>query len=106
MHLDVIIHIPLIKIIKNFSLLNSDEIKFVRNPNSHIDFIIYSKINKQIILCIEVDGYQYHENNLDQLKRDKIKNSILDKYNIPLERFATNHSQEIEKLKNCLKNLV
>lgn len=106
LHLDVIIHIPLIKIIKNFSLLNSDEIKFVRNPNSHIDFIIYSKINKQIILCIEVDGYQYHENNLDQLKRDKIKNSILDKYNIPLERFATNHSQEIEKLKNCLKNLV
>ncbi len=67
-----------------------------------VNFIIYSKINKQIILCIEVDGYQYHENNLDQLKCDKIKNSILDKYNIPLKRFATNHSQEIEKLKNLV----
>lgn len=106
LHLDVVLHRQLRVIIKDFSLLNEEEIKFVNNENTHIDFLIYSKINKQIVLAIEVDGYKYHENNPIQLKRDKLKDEILEKYNIPIIRFATNASQESKKLKECLKKLV
>ncbi|MDN5103867.1 AAA domain-containing protein [Aliarcobacter butzleri] len=106
LHLDVVLHRQLCVIIKDFSLLNEEEIKFVNNENTHIDFLIYSKINKQIVLAIEVDGYKYHENNPIQLKRDKLKDEILEKYNIPIIRFATNASQESKKLKECLKKLV
>lgn len=106
LHLDVVLHRQLSVIIKDFSLLNEEETKFVNNENTHIDFLIYSKINKQIVLAIEVDGYKYHENNPIQLKRDKLKDEILEKYNIPIIRFATNASQESKKLKECLKKLV
>ncbi|MFW2611012.1 DUF2726 domain-containing protein [Aliarcobacter butzleri] len=68
--------------------------------------MIYSKINKQIVLAIEVDGYKYHEDSQIQKKRDKLKDEILEKYNIPIIRFATNASQESKKLKECLKKLV
>jgi hypothetical protein len=105
-HLGVFLNYSLNKIIKDTSLLNDEEKTFVENQWSHIDFIIYSKINKQIVLAIEVDGWSFHENNPKQLKRDAIKDSVLDKYSIPLIRFATNGSQEEEKLFKYLKNLV
>jgi len=105
-HLGFFLDYSLNKIIKDTSLLNDEEKTFVENPWSHIDFIIYSKINKQIVLAIEVDGWAFHENNPKQLKRDKIKDNVLDKYNIPLIRFATNGSQEEEKLFNYLKSLL
>ncbi|MCG3650680.1 AAA domain-containing protein [Aliarcobacter butzleri] len=106
LHLDVVLHRQLRVIIKDFSLLNEEETKFVNNENTHIDFLIYSKINKQIVLAIEVDGYKYHEDSPIQKKRDKLKDEILEKYNIPIIRFATNASQESKKLKECLKKLV
>lgn len=106
LHLDVVLHRQLRVIIKDFTLLNEEETKFVNNENTHIDFLIYSKINKQIVLAIEVDGYKYHEDSQIQKKRDKLKDEILEKYNIPIIRFATNASQESKKLKECLKKLV
>ncbi|KAB7887143.1 AAA domain-containing protein [Poseidonibacter ostreae] len=105
-HLRFVLNISLNRIIKDTSLLNEEELTFVKNPWSHIDFIIYSTITKLPILAIEVDGYAFHENNSKQLKRDKIKNCILRKSNIPLIRFPTNGSQEEEKLFKLLKELV
>lgn len=105
-HLGVMLNYSLNKIIKDTSLLNDEEKTFVESQWSHIDFIIYSKINKQIVLAIEVDGWAFHENNPKQLIRDKIKDNVLDKYSIPMIRFATNGSQEEEKLFKYLKNLV
>jgi len=105
-YLGVFLNYSLNKIIKDTNLLNDEEKTFVENPWSHIDFIIYSKINKQIVLAIEVDGWAFHENNPKQLKRDKIKDGILNKYDIPLIRFATNGSGEEEKLFKMLKNIL
>ena len=55
---------------------------------------------------IEVDGVKYHENNPTQLKRDKLKDSILEKYNIPIIRFPTNGSEEEKKLLKKLKYII
>jgi len=104
-HLGKILHFPLNKLIKDTNFLNTDEFKFVQNPLTHIDFLIYNKINKQAILVIEVDGVAFHENNPTQLKRDKLKDNILEKYNIPIIRFATNGSEEEKKLFNKLKEI-
>lgn len=97
-HLTKALHVPLNRIIKNLSFLDNDEEKFVLNPNTHVDFIIYSKVTKELTLIIEVDGIKYHENNPSQLKRDHLKDRILDKYNIPIIRFKTNESREKERL--------
>lgn len=102
---DVLIHFPMNMLIKDVSLLTEEEIRYAMHPNTHFDFIIYNKISKQIVLVIEVDGFQFHKEGTKQAERDKMKNTILDKYNIPYIRFSTNGSNEKEKLKNKLNDL-
>lgn len=75
-------------IIRETRRLDTREADFVNNGDS-IDFVIY-KQDKKCTLIIEVDGFEYHENNPEQLKRDAVKNSIPDKYAIHLLRLATN----------------
>lgn len=104
-HLDKVFNRPLNTLIKDTSELSMKEFKFVQNPSTHIDFLIYNKITKLPVLAIEVDGVTFHENNPVQLERDKLKDSILKKYNIPMIRFATNGSEEEKKLLNKLKDV-
>ena len=58
------------------------------------------------MLVIEVDGYAYHNVNQRQQKRDKMKNEILEKYGIPIERFNTTGSNEKQRLKNTLDTII
>lgn len=104
-NLNKVFNLPLNRLIKDTSLLTSDEQKFSQNDWSHLDFLIYNKINKQAVLAIEVDGVAYHENNPIQLKRDRLKDSILEKYSIPIIRFPTNGSEEEKKLRKKLKEI-
>ena len=75
-------------------------------PETHVDFVIYSKISKKILLVIEVDGYQFHKEGTRQAERDKLKNKILDRYEIPYVRLATNGSGEMELLSSKLQELM
>lgn len=68
--------------------------------------MIFRKIDKSPVLVVEVDGYNFHQNNAKQLERDKLKDSILEKYNIPILRLPTNGSGEEEKLKEKLKDII
>lgn len=95
---------PLRKLIKDQSILNKEELQFI-NRNSHVDFLIYNKFDKKPILAIEVDGYKYH-NKKEQIIRDKKKESILQKCNIPLLRVKTNESKEKEKLIEKLDKII
>ncbi len=92
-------------LIKDKSYLNERELKFV-NTNSHLDFCIYRKMDKKTILVIEVDG-RFHFRK-EQIKRDRIKNEILNKYDIPLLRLATHGDREedkiLKKLDKVLRN--
>lgn len=101
---------PLRKLVKDRSILNAEEIKFI-DHNSHVDLYIYiyiyNKFNKKPVLAIEVDGFYFH-NTKEQKIRDQKKDSILMKCNIPLLRFKTNGCREeekiIEKLDFIIKN--
>lgn len=92
-------------LIRDISQLTKEELQYVNNRAS-LDFVIYRKIGKSCVMAIEVDGFKYHENNPKQLNRDRLKDSILEKYKIPLLRLPTNHSGEEEKIKKMLEELL
>lgn len=98
-------HIPLKHLISDDSKLTDEERRFAGNRNTHIDFLIFSKLDYQPVLAVEVDGYAFHAANERQLERDAKKNEILKKYNIPLERFATTGSSEKERLEAALRRV-
>ena len=103
--LDVICHLPLNMLIRNPNLLNDEECRYVMNPATHLDFLIYNCISKKPVLAIEVDGFHFHKEGTRQAERDKIKNRILELYEIPYLRFATNGSGEKERLSEKLQEL-
>lgn len=104
--LDVVCHLPVNNLIKNYELLNERECQYARNPATHVDFLIYNRIGKKPVLAIEVDGYEYHKENKVQDSRDLLKNHIMEVYEIPLLRFKTNGSGEKEKIIEMLDKLI
>lgn len=104
--LDVVCHFSLNMLIKNPELLNEQECQYVMNPATHLDFLIYNRIGKKPVLAIEVDGYEYHKEGTAQASRDRLKNHIMELYEIPLLRFKTNGSGEREKITEMLDKLV
>lgn len=101
-----VMHIPLNALSIDFDGLTAEERKFAENKGAHVDFLIYNRLDKEVLLAIEVDGVQYHRNNEKQQKRDRWKDSILQKNNLPLLRIATNESGEKERLIEKLSGLV
>jgi hypothetical protein len=105
-NLGIVTHLPLKEIFKNLNKLDDNELRFVTNTDSHVDFMIFNKVNKQPVLAIEVDGYNFHKEGTKQFERDNTKNIIFDKYDLPLMRFSTNGSGEKERLISKLNQLV
>lgn len=98
-------HIPLRSLIKDFSILMQEEIKYAKHPNTHIDFLIFNKLSKQPLLAIEVDGFHYHKKGTRQFERDSLKNAILKKCGLQVLRLETIGSKEKEKILSSLKCL-
>lgn len=79
--------------------------KYFVKKGSAVDFLIYHKMDKHCVMVIEVDGVTNHENNKIQLERDRVKDSILKKYGIPVLRLKTNGSDEENRIKNKLDDI-
>jgi len=101
----VVCHLPLNSLLRDLSKLTDEEAKYALNPLTHLDFALYNKISKKILAAIEVDGYTYHKAGTRQAERDTLKNSVLEKYEIPLLRFSTTGSGEKERLIELLSGL-
>lgn len=104
-NLDIEVHVPLMNILSDTTLLNQEEIQFATNTWTHIDFIIFNKMDKKLVIAIEVDGYYFHREGTRQQEKDNIKNKILEKYDIPLIRLNTTGSGEEEILENKIKEI-
>ena len=104
-NLDIVVHIPLIDILANDDLLNEEEKSYANNDWTHIDFVIFNKMDKKMVLAIEVDGYYYHKEGTKQQERDKLKDKILKKYEIPLIRLSTTGSEEKKTLEEKIKKI-
>ncbi|WP_237648686.1 AAA domain-containing protein [Sediminibacillus terrae] len=104
--LDFVMHQPLRMLIKDPTVLTPEERKFAMNIFTHTDFVIFNKLDKMPVLVVEVDGHAFHANNPVQQERDKMKDRILKKYGITIERMETTGSEEELKLRNKLLKLV
>lgn len=103
--LNVALHVPLRMIIRDSSLLSSEEEGFVMHPNSHVDFLIYDSVGKRPKCAIEVDGVAFHKDSGRQAERDKMKNKIFKKYELPLHRFRTDESGEEKRIVDILESI-
>lgn len=105
-HLGIFCHTPLRNIIRDWSLLDENEKKYISHYSTHLDFLIINHVTKKPVLAIETDGYTYHHDETEQHQRDIMKNHILEAYNLPLIRLKTNESGEKEKIVSSLKSVV
>lgn len=92
------------KLQRDFSMLNKDEIKYLKN-GARVDFAFYYKSGKEPVAILEVDGHKYHRYPKQKIK-DDMKDNILKKLGIPFQRFSTNGSEEELKLRKFLDNLL
>ena len=105
-NLDYVMHQPLKMLIRNPEKLDDDECRFAMNILTHTDFVIFNKLDKMPVLVVEVDGYAFHVNNPKQCERDEMKDTILEKYGIPILRVKTNESGEETRLHNKLTQVL
>ena len=97
------VHVSLSNVVKDYTLLDTAETVYARNPLTHLDFLLYSKVDKQPILAIEVDGTSFHAPGSRQAERDRMKNSILQKCGLPLLRIRTDESNEEQRIIEALR---
>lgn len=97
------VHVSLATLVRNDAALTDTEWNYVRNPLTHVDFLLFRKMDKSSVLAIEVDGTRFHEVGSRQAVRDKMKNHILERCGIALLRLRTDGSGEDEKLRAALQ---
>lgn len=97
------VHVSLATLVRNDAALTDTEWNYVRNPLTHVDFLLFRKMDKSPVLAIEVDGTRFHEVGSKQAVRDKMKNHILERCGIALLRLRTDGSGEDEKLRAALQ---
>ncbi len=95
-------HYQLRNLIKDTALLETErESQFARSSKTHVDFLLYNRWSKKPVLAIEVDGTTFHASP-EQQERDNLKDSILERYGIPIKRFSTDGSSEHAQLRQAL----
>lgn len=105
-HLGVFCHTPLRTIIRDWSLLNDEERKYISHYATHLDFLIVNHVSKKPLLAIETDGYNFHNEETDQYRRDEMKDHILEVYGLPLLRLSTTGSGEKGRIVRALENII
>ncbi len=101
----IALQFPLSTLIKDTSGLTAEEAAYASHPWTRADFLIYRKVDKIPILVIEVDGYAFHREGSRQAERDVLKDSVLNKAEIPILRLSTTGSNERDRIKNKLKEV-
>lgn len=98
---------PLRLLVKDKSLFSEEELKFISDKRSHIDFLIVNKVTSEPVLAIEIDGESYHVEGSFHWQNDKMKDSIMEKCGIPLKRFRTKESiREEETLREMIRDVI
>ncbi len=104
-NLGVISHLSLRELFKNKDKLTEEELLYISRESTHVDFMIYNKLSKMPVLGIEVDGFNYHKEGTKQHERDIMKDTIFEKYGLPLLRLKTNGSREKEIITEKLNSI-
>ena len=100
------VHVSLATMVKDYEPLTAEERRYARNPLTHVDFLLFNRMDKQPVLAIEVDGTRFHEAGSKQAERDIKKNAILEKCSLPLLRLRTDGSGEAAKIQDSLQGVL
>ncbi len=100
------VHSSLATLVKDYSVLTEEETLYASNPLTHLDFLIFSTMNRAPLLAIEIDGTSFHSQGSAQTTRDLIKNSVLKKIHIPLLRIRTDESGEYSRIEEVLSKVI
>lgn len=105
-HIKALCNYPLRYLIRDISSLSQREVKYARHPSTHIDFLIINRVTKEPLLAIETDGYSFHNEKTKQFERDRMKDHILESFQLPLLRLSTvGHGEEqriVDSLMKCI----
>ena len=82
--------------------MTAEETVYARNPLTHVDFLLFRRMDKSPLLAIEVDGTTFHTAGSVQASRDEKKNRIFELCGIPLLRLRTDESGEKERVEQAL----
>lgn len=105
-HLGVVTHLPLTLLVTADNLLDDEELMYLKNPWTHVDFVIYNKVSRKPVLAIETDGYAFHHSGTEQHdRRDRLKNSIFEKSDMPYLRLSTIESGEEKRVSDMLDSI-
>ena len=103
---DCAVHVSLVNLIKDYSLLTKEEAVYARNPLTHVDFLLFRRMDKSPLLAVEVDGTAFHAAGSVQAGRDEKKNRIFELYGIPILRLRTDGSGEKDRIEQALQAAV
>lgn len=101
-NLEFVMFVKLSHLVKTLIGFTDYELKYINNPLTHVDFVVYNNVTKTVILVIEVDGIRYHEQSQKQSLHDEIKDRALQANEIPFLRLKTNESNERARIINKL----
>lgn len=100
---EVLCHYPLSNLIGSIMRLDEREKAYVESPFSHVDFLIYNSLTKQPLKAIEVDGWHFHKESEAQQERDNIKDRLLAKCGMQVERISTTATVNLDAIEKMLK---
>ena len=100
------VHVSLVTLIKDYDLLSEDEKTYARNPLTHVDFLLFNKMDKSPVMAIELDGTNFHKEGSQQSTRDVKKDSIFEKCGIKLLRIRTDESGEYNRITQTLQESI
>ena len=103
---DCAVHVSLVNLVKDYSMLTEEETAYARNPLTHVDFLLFRRMDKSPLLAVEVDGAAFHTAGSVQAGRDEKKNRIFEQCGIPLLRLRTDGSGEKERIEQALQTAV
>lgn len=98
-----VIHSSLATLVRDQKILTARETEFAFNPLTHLDFLLFNKMDKSPVMVIEIDGTRFHAQDSRQEERDAVKDSVLRKCGIPILRLRTNESGEKERITAMLR---
>lgn len=87
------------ELIPSLDGLSDRERSFVKHRSS-VDMVLFNRITHRPVLAIEVDGWKFHADDPEQLKRDEIKDGLLRRVGLPLLRLRTTGDSEPARIRD------
>ena len=89
--LEVVSQVRLRDLLPNLDRLNERQKKFACSVSA-IDFAVYHKVSRRMLLAVEVNGTRFHEDSPEQQVRDELKAQIIGIYGADMLVLRTNDS--------------